>query len=42
VYWVNTGHAFVQNIRRGRYEFGVDVYLRHRIPAAFDELLRVI
>jgi hypothetical protein len=28
---ISTGHAFVQNVRRG-YELGVDVHPRHRIP----------
>jgi hypothetical protein len=33
------GHAFVQNLRRGHYEIGVEA--RHeglRVAAAFDEL----
>ena len=33
------GHAFIQNLRRGHYELGIDA--RHpllRVPAAFDEL----
>jgi IS6 family transposase len=37
------GHAFVQNLRRGHYELGVDA--RHgqlRIAAAFDELASTI
>lgn len=29
------GHAFVQNLRRGHYELGVDIDQRHRLPAAF-------
>jgi len=33
-----TGHAFVQNLRRGHYELGMDVDPRHRLPAAFTEL----
>jgi transposase, IS6 family len=33
------GHAFVQNLRRGHYELGVDVrHDRLRLAAAFDEL----
>jgi transposase, IS6 family len=32
------GHAFVQNLRRGRYELATDVPARHRIHAAFDQL----
>jgi transposase, IS6 family len=35
---ISTGHAFVQNIRRGHYELGVDVDPLHRIPAVFTEL----
>jgi hypothetical protein len=35
---ISTGHAFVQNLRRGHYELGVDVDPRHRISAAFAEL----
>jgi len=37
------GHAFVQNVRRGHYELGVDAR-RHnlRLAAAFDELLDMI
>jgi IS6 family transposase len=37
------GHAFVQNLRRGHYELGVDARNRHlRVAAAFDELARTI
>jgi hypothetical protein len=33
------GHAFVQNLRRGHYELGVEVrHVRLRVAAAFDEL----
>jgi len=33
------GHAFLQNIRRGHYELGVDAQSHHlRLAAAFDEL----
>jgi transposase-like protein len=33
------GHAFVQNLRRGHYELGVEVrHERLRVAAAFDEL----
>jgi transposase, IS6 family len=39
---ISTGHAFVQNLRRGHYELGVDVDPRHRLPAAFTELARAI
>jgi transposase-like protein len=37
------GHAFVQNVRRGHYELGVEA--RHeqpRLAAAFEELAEVI
>ena len=37
------GHAFVQNLRRGHYELGVDpLNERLRVAAAFDELARAI
>ena len=37
------GHAFVQNVRRGHYELGVDARSRHlRLAAAFDELADMI
>ena len=32
------GHAFVQNVRRGHYELGVEVSPEFRLAAAFDEL----
>ena len=33
------GHAFIQNLRRGRYERGVEArHERLRVAAAFDEL----
>jgi hypothetical protein len=35
---ISVGHAFVQNLRRGHYELGVDVDPRHRLPAVFTEL----
>ena len=37
------GHAFVQNLRRGHYELGVET--RHeqlRLAAAFNQLVEVI
>jgi hypothetical protein len=37
------GHAFIQNLRRGHYELGVEA--RHeglRLAAAFDELAEAI
>jgi IS6 family transposase len=37
------GHAFMQNLRRGQYELGVDTINRHlRVAAAFDELATTI
>ena len=39
---VVAGHAFVQNLRRGHYELGVDVPRRRRVAAAFSELLSVM
>ena len=36
------GHALMQNIRRGRYELGADVWHHQRIAAAFTELARTI
>ena len=33
------GHAFIQNLRRGHYELGVEARQEHlRLAAAFDEL----
>ncbi len=38
-----TGHAFIQNLRRGHYELGVDAIAdRLRYAAAFDELATAI
>jgi hypothetical protein len=34
--------AFIQNVRRGHYELGLDTDLRHRLPAAFAELALAI
>ncbi|MCP3857268.1 MAG: DDE-type integrase/transposase/recombinase, partial [Actinomycetia bacterium] len=40
---VISGHAFVQNLRRGHYQLGVEADRdRLRLPAAFDELAAVI
>ncbi len=36
------GHAFIQNLRRGHYELGVDALPGLSIAAAFDELVQVI
>lgn len=33
-----TGHAFVQNLRRGHYDIATDEPTHRRLPAAFDEL----
>jgi transposase-like protein len=35
-------HAFVQNLRRGHYELGVDALPGMNLAAAFDELVTVI
>ncbi len=36
---VMSGHAFLQNLRRGHYELGVEARTHHlRVAAAFDEL----
>ncbi|MBL7488048.1 IS6 family transposase [Frankia sp. AgB1.9] len=35
---ISSGHAFVQNLRRGHYELGTDAEPRHRLAAAFTEL----
>ena len=39
---VIAGHAFMQNLRRGHYELGVEAEPRLRIATAFDELKEVI
>jgi transposase-like protein len=39
---ISAGHAFVQNLRRGHYELGIDFDSRHRLPAAFTEPARAI
>ena len=36
------GHAFMQNLRRGHYELGIDAREHRRVAAAFTELARVI
>lgn len=35
---VARGHAFVQNLRRGHHELGIDALPVFRLAAAFDEL----
>ena len=39
---ISTGHAFVQNIRRGHYELATDIPARHRLHEAFDQLTMTI
>ena len=39
---VCSGHAFVQNLRRGHYEIGDDTELGHRLEAIFTELALAI
>jgi IS6 family transposase len=39
---VIAGHAFMQNLRRGHYEIGLDVPPALRVAAAFAELARAI
>jgi IS6 family transposase len=39
---VIAGHAFVQNLRRGHYELGVDAPPALRVAEAFTELARAI
>jgi transposase-like protein len=40
---VTHGHAFIQNLRRGHYELGVEArHVRLRVAAAFDELTDTI
>ena len=37
------GHGFIQNLRRGHYELGVEAHHQHlRIIKAFDELVDLI
>jgi hypothetical protein len=37
-----SGHAFVQNLRRGHYELGHDVEAGRRLEAIFTELALAI
>jgi IS6 family transposase len=39
---VIAGHAFLQNLRRGHYELGVDARPALRVAAAFTELAEAI
>jgi IS6 family transposase len=36
------GHAFMQNLRRGHYELGVEARTHRRVAVAFTELARTI
>jgi hypothetical protein len=36
------GHVFVQNLRRGHYELGLDIQSGQRLEAIFTELARAI
>jgi hypothetical protein len=38
---ISTGHAFVQNLRRGHYELGLDADLRHRLPPCTELALAI-
>ena len=35
---ISTGHAFIQNLRRGHYELGINTDPKRQLPAAFTEL----
>jgi IS6 family transposase len=35
---ITTGHAFIQNLRRGHYELGIEEPTTLRVTAAFTEL----
>ena len=39
---ISAGHAFVQNLRRGHYEHGIELDPRHRLPAAFTGLAHAL
>ena len=39
---VATGHAFIQNLRRGHYELATDATARDRVAVAFTELAHAI
>ena len=34
---INAGHTFIQNIRRGHYELGIEEVVNLRVVAAFDK-----
>jgi transposase-like protein len=37
-----TGHAFIQNLKRGHYDIATDAPVHHRLLTAFDELAPAI
>ena len=39
---LTTGHAFVQNLRRGHYDIATDAPVHHRVRVAFAELALAI
>src|SRR2546421_12807316 len=39
---ISTGHAFIENLRRGHYELGVDTDPKRSLLAAFTELALAI
>jgi len=39
---LTTGHAFIQNLRRGHYDIATDAPVHHRVRVAFDELALAI
>ena len=39
---IASGHAFVQNLRRGHYELAIDVAPQLCLAAAFTELVQVM
>ena len=39
---ISTGHAFIQNLRRGHYELGIETHPKRQLPAAFTELALAI
>ena len=39
---IAAGHAFIQNLRRGHYELGIEAAPSHRLADAFHELALAI
>ncbi|WP_428833205.1 hypothetical protein [Micromonospora coerulea] len=39
---ITAGHAFVQNLRRGHYELGLDAPPALRVAAAFTDLAQAL